>query len=52
MDDDYYGLLDVSRDASDAELKKAYRKKAMQFHPDRKPGDTVAEEKFKSVSEA
>ena len=52
MDDDYYGLLEVSREATGPELKKAYRKKAMAFHPDRNPGDAVAEEQFKAVSEA
>ena len=49
---DYYDVLSVSRDASDQELKTAYRKLAMQFHPDRNPGDAAAEEKFKECSEA
>ena len=49
---DYYEVLSVSRDASDQELKTAYRKLAMQFHPDRNPGDAAAEEKFKECSEA
>lgn len=52
MDDDYYGLLGVGREASDGELKKAYRKMAMKYHPDRNPDDAAAEEKFKAVSEA
>lgn len=49
---DYYEVLGVSREASDQELKSAYRKQAMKYHPDRNPGDHAAEEKFKEASEA
>jgi molecular chaperone DnaJ len=49
---DYYQLLGVNRSANDEELKKAYRKLALKFHPDRNPGDKQAEEKFKEASEA
>ena len=49
---DYYEVLGVSREASDQELKSAYRKLALKFHPDRNPGDHAAEEKFKEASEA
>jgi molecular chaperone DnaJ len=49
---DYYEVLGVSRDASDQDLKSAYRKQAMKYHPDRNPGDHAAEEKFKEASEA
>lgn len=49
---DYYEILDVARDASDRDIKKAYRRLAMKYHPDRNPGDKEAEEKFKELSEA
>jgi molecular chaperone DnaJ len=49
---DYYEVLGVSRDADDARLKKAYRKVALENHPDRNPGDKAAEERFKAASEA
>lgn len=52
MGKDYYGILGVARDASAEEIKKAYRKAALQHHPDRNPGDRQAEEKFKDCSEA
>lgn len=49
---DYYELLGVSRNASEEEVKKTYRKLALKYHPDRNPGDKQSEEKFKEVSEA
>jgi molecular chaperone DnaJ len=49
---DYYEILDITRNASDEEIKKSYRKVAMQYHPDRNPGNKEAEEKFKIASEA
>lgn len=49
---DYYETLGVSRSASADEIKKAYRKLAIKYHPDRNPGDTAAEEKFKEISNA
>jgi molecular chaperone DnaJ len=52
MPRDYYEVLGVSRTAGEVELKKAYRQLAMQYHPDRNPGDSVAENRFKEVNEA
>ena len=52
MSEDYYKLLGVNKGASDAEIKKAYRKLAMKYHPDHTKGDKSAEEKFKKISEA
>jgi hypothetical protein len=46
---DYYQVLDVARDASEADIKKAYRRLAMKLHPDRNPGDKSTEEHFKEA---
>ena len=51
-DIDYYELLECERTADDATLKASYRRLAMQFHPDRNPGDAAAEQRFKAISEA
>src|SRR5882672_8288164 len=49
---DYYDILGVKRDADEEEIKKAYRKLAVKFHPDKNPGDKTAEESFKELGEA
>ena len=49
---DYYEVLGVNKTASEDEIKKAYRKIAIKYHPDRNPGDKQAEEKFKEAAEA
>ena len=51
-ENDYYELLEVSRDAGGDEIKKSYRRLAMKYHPDRNPGDKEAETKFKEINEA
>jgi molecular chaperone DnaJ len=52
MKEDYYDILGISKNASSAEIKKAYRKKALEYHPDKNPGDAKAEEMFKKAAEA
>jgi len=52
MKEDYYEILGLSKSATKAEIKKAYRKKAIEFHPDKNPGDSNAEESFKKAAEA
>ena len=52
MKEDFYDILGVSKSATENEIKKAYRKKAIQYHPDKNPGDKSAEENFKKAAEA
>lgn len=52
MKEDFYDILGISKNATGAEIKKAYRKKAIEYHPDKNPGDKTAEEKFKKAAEA
>ena len=52
MKEDYYDILGISKSASAAEIKKAYRKMAIKYHPDKNPDDKEAEEKFKKSAEA
>ena len=52
MKEDYYDILGISKGATEAEIKKAYRKMALKYHPDKNPDDTSAEEKFKKAAEA
>lgn len=51
-EENYYEVLGVDRGASQDDIKKAYRRLAMKYHPDRNPGDKAAEEKFKQIGEA
>ena len=52
MKEDYYKILGVQKSASASEIKKAYRKMAIKYHPDKNPGNKSAEEKFKQAAEA
>ena len=49
---DYYEVLGLEKGASEGDIKKAFRKMAMKYHPDKNPGDKEAEEKFKEINEA
>ena len=49
---DYYEVLEVNQNASETEIKKAYRRLALKYHPDKNPGDKAAEEHFKELTEA
>jgi molecular chaperone DnaJ len=49
---EYYEVLGIKKGATEAEIKKAYRKKAMEYHPDKNQGDKASEDKFKEVNEA
>ena len=52
VEKDFYAILGIAKDASDADIKKAYRKLARQYHPDTNAGDAAAEKRFKVISEA
>ena len=52
MNENYYDVLGVAKDATEDEIKKAYRKLAIEAHPDKHPGDKAAEERFKTINEA
>ncbi len=52
MADTHYDILGVTQEASEGDIKKAYRKKSLKYHPDKNPGDAAAEQKFKEVVEA
>ena len=52
MKEDYYDILGISKGATATEIKKAYRKKAIEHHPDKNPGDSKSEEAFKKAAEA
>jgi molecular chaperone DnaJ len=52
MKKDFYEILGITKSADAADIKKAYRKKALEFHPDKNPGNAAAEESFKAAAEA
>lgn len=52
MKKDFYEILGITKNATEAEIKKAYRKRAIEFHPDKNPGNAAAEESFKAAAEA